>query len=140
MQSNIISSSTSNIVLQNSGDSISLCSFYNKWLVTNKNIKPPLTNIILYNQINTSSFNFNSIANGLLTLLTLDSNININLPIATSYNGVVIELIVANVIVPESIATLSLTNIITNRTSPIILSNISDKIKLLGNGTTWLII
>jgi len=140
MQSNIFNSSSSNIILQNSGDSVSLCSYNNKWLMIDKNIKPPIVNRINYNQIPTSSFSFNSIVNGLLTLLTLDSNITIDLPVATNYNGIVIELIVANVSVPSSSAILSLTNITTNRTSPITLSNISDKIKLLGNGTTWLII
>jgi len=139
MNSNIISSSSSNIVLQNSGDSVSLCSYNNKWLVIRQNIKP-LISIINYNKLNASSYSFNSIANGLLTLLTLDSNITINLPIATNYNGVVIELIVSNILIPSTVATILLNNITTNRSSPIILSNISDKIKLLGNGTSWLII
>lgn len=140
MSSNIISTSSSNIILQNNGDSISLCSYNNKWLVINQNIQPIANNPIIYNQINASSFSFNSIANGHLSLLTIDSNITINLPIATNYNGVVIELIIASVSVPSSSVTISLTNITTNKTTPIILSSISDKIKLLGNGTTWLII
>ena len=106
----------------------------------NQNILPLPKNPIMYNQINTSSFNFDSIANGHLTLLTLDSNININLPIATNYSGIVIELIVSNILVPSSNATISLTNIMTNKTSPIILSTISDKIKLLGTLNGWLVI
>ena len=140
MSSNIISTSSSNIILQNNGDSISLCSYNSKWLVINQNIQPLANNPIIYNQINASSFNFNSIANGHLSLLNLDGNITINLPIATNYNGIVIELIISNISIQSSSVTIPLTNITTNKTSPIILSNISDKIKLLGNGTTWLII
>jgi hypothetical protein len=140
MSSNIINTSNSNIILQNNGDSVSLCSYNNKWLMISKNIKPPVVNTILYNQVTTSSFSFNSIANGLLSLLTIDSNITISLPLATNFGGVVIELIIASVLVPSSSVTISLTNITTNRSTPIVLSNISDKIKLLGIGTTWLII
>jgi len=129
--------STSNLVLQNSGDTISFCSYNKQWLITGTNIKPPsVIPTKQYNQVNASSYTFNSINNGLLTVLNLDANLSISLPSAVSYNGYVIEMVVGSNINSRS-ANLLLGNVITSRTS-INLSNISDKIKLLGTLNGWL--
>lgn len=138
--SNIINR-ISNITLQNSGDTISLCSYQNSWLITNVYTKPPSIPIINYNQLNSSNYNFNNINNGLLTIVNLDANLSISLPTASTYNGYVIEMVIGNIanIANNNSVTLLSTNII-SRNSNIILSNISDKIKLLGTINGWLII
>ena len=132
-----------NLQLQNKGDSINLCSYNNSWLITGYNIQtaPSLVNpAVRYNNINASSFSFNAIANGLLTILNLDANLIINLPVSGPYNGYVVEMVVGNAnIVQNNTANLLVGNIITNK-SFINLSNISDKIKLIGTLNGWLVI
>lgn len=146
--SNIINN-VSNRVLQNKGDTISLCSYNNQWLITGYNVQttPTLVNpAVRYNNINASTFSFNSIANGLLTVLNLDANLTVNMPEADPYNGYIVEMVVGNVGQFGNIgnityysANLLIGNIITNQPS-IKLSNISDKIKLLGTLNGWLVI
>jgi hypothetical protein len=138
--SNIINN-VSNRVLQNKGDTISLCSYNNQWLITGYNVQttPTLVNpAVRYNSINASTFSFNSVANGLLTVLNLDANLTVNMPEADPYNGYIVEMVVGNVAENYS-ANLLIGNIITNQPS-INLSNISDKIKLLGTLNGWLVI
>jgi len=138
--SNILNN-VSNRVLQNKGDTISLCSYNNQWLITGYNVQttPTLVNpAVQYNSINASTFSFNSVANGLLTVLNLDANLTINMPEADPYNGYIVEMVVGNVAENYS-ANLLIGNIITNKQS-INLSNISDKIKLLGTLNGWLVI
>jgi len=146
--SNILNN-VSNRVLQNKGDTISLCSYNNQWLITGYNVQttPTLVNpAVRYNNINASTFSFNSIANGLLTVLNLDANLTVNMPVADPYNGYIVEMVVGNVGQFGNIgnityysANLLIGNIITNKPS-INLSNISDKIKLLGTLNGWLVI
>lgn len=141
--SNILNN-VSNRVLQNKGDTISLCSYNNQWLITGYNVQttPTLINpAVRYNSINASTFSFNSVANGLLTVLNLDANLTVNMPVSTAYNGYVVEMVVGNIgnIVQNHSANLLIGNIITNKQS-INLSNISDKIKLLGTLNGWLVI
>jgi len=141
--SNILNN-VSNRVLQNKGDTISLCSYNNQWLITGYNVQttPTLINpAVRYNNINASTFSFNSVANGLLTVLNLDANLTVNMPVSTAYNGYIVEMVIGNVgnIAQNHSANLLIGNIITNQQS-INLSNISDKIKLLGTLNGWLVI
>lgn len=141
--SNILNN-VSNRVLQNKGDTISLCSYNNQWLITGYNVQttPTLVNpAVRYNNINASTFSFNSVANGLLTVLNLDANLTVNMPEADPYNGYIVEMVVGNVgnIAEHHTANLLIGNIITNQQF-IELSNISDKVKLLGTLNGWLVI
>ena len=138
--SNILNNVSSNIQLSSVGDTVSLCSYNNAWLIINQSIKPPVTLVnpaIQYNQVNASTYSFNSIINGKLTVLNLNANLTINLPVTTDLDGYVIEIVVGNVSNMSSVSFLN-GNIINNPT--IGLSNISDKIKLLGTVSGWLVI
>jgi len=142
-KTNIINN-LSNLSLQNKGDNVNLTSYNNEWLITGYYIQttPKLVNpAVRYNNVNASNFSFNAIANGYLTVLNLDANIIINLPASQQYDGYIIEMVVGNVgnITQHHSANLSIQNIITNQPS-INLSNISDKIKLLGTLNGWLVI
>jgi len=140
--SNIQTIDTSNIILKNTGESVSLCSYNNNWLITNKNLR---TNpIINYNTLNASDYNLNNISgintllNGYLVVMNLNANVNIDLPSDIRYNGYNMDLVIGSV-TSSYRANLILSNITTNKSS-LILSNISDKIKLLCTGTKWLVI
>jgi hypothetical protein len=140
MTSNILTSSGDNLVLQNKGDSVSLCSYNNKWLVINKNITPISVTTINYNKMDVTSYLFSTLVNGKLTVLNIDSNITINLPVSTTYDGTVIDMVVSSVTAPYR-ANLLIGNILCNpSTSSLVLSNIADKIKLLATGSKWLIL
>jgi len=139
--SNILSSSQFNIILQTIGDSISLCSYNNKWIITNTNINQIATSPIYYNSLSTSQYNsetFNStLLNNQLTVLTVDSNTTISLPRSMYYDGKIIDLVVGQVI-NSSISNISNNYILPN--SQINLNNIGDKVKLLAKGDNWLIL
>jgi len=134
--SNISTSSNKNIILQNIGDSVSLYSFNNYWLLYNLNVTPVNTNILTYNNYAISSYEFNSFVNGYLSVVTIDKNMNIDLPISTNYNGLVFNMVVSN-IVNNSNINFVLSNITTNKNS-LVLSNVCDSIKLLCTGNKWL--
>jgi len=141
INSNILSSSQFNIILQTIGDSISLCSYNNKWIITNTNINQIATSLLSYNSLSTSQYNsqtFNStLLNNQLTVLTVDSNTTISLPPSMYYDGKIIDLVVGQVI-NSSISNISNNNILPN--SQINLNNIGDKVKLLAKGDNWLIL
>jgi hypothetical protein len=143
INSNILSSSQLNIILQTIGDSISLCSYNNKWIITNTNINQIATSPTYYNSLLTSQYiydseTFNStLLNNQLTVLTVNSNTTISLPSSYSNNGKIIDLVVGQVI-NSSISNISNNYILPN--SQINLNNIGDKVKLLANGHNWLIL
>jgi hypothetical protein len=141
MNSNIIITNTQNLVLQNKGDTINLCSYNKKWIVTNKNIQPIPNVKINYNNILSSGYDnntFSTLTNGKLNIFKIDSNINISLPSSSINDGIIIDMIVGNIINPF-VANVNVNNLITNKTS-IILSKNSDKLKLLGYESKWLVL
>jgi len=138
LSSNIITSDTINIVLQNTGDSISFYSYNKNWLLYNKNISAVQQNAISYNTMNSSSYDFNIATNGYVTILNLDKTITIDLPISYNYNGYIIDMVVSDVINNSNI-NFVLSNITTNK-NPLTLANVCDKIKLLCVGNRWLVI
>ena len=139
MKSNISATNTSNIVLQSIGDSVSLCSYNNKWLVINKNINELIPT---YNDITTSSYSNlptpSIFLNGKLSIININSvNANINLPASTGYDGKYVEIVVGANSAPYY-ANLILSNI-TCKQSSLVLSNIGDHVKLFGYNNKWLL-
>jgi hypothetical protein len=135
--SNISKTNTSNIVLQSIGDSVSLCSYNNKWVVINKNINQLIPT---YNDITTSSYSTPSVfLNGKLSIININSvNANINLPVSTGYDGTYVEMVVGANTSPYY-ANLILSNI-TCKQSSLVLSNIGDHVKLFGYNSKWLLV
>jgi hypothetical protein len=152
-----IATQSGNIVLQSVGDSISLIGYNSKWIVINTYIQnisyvetiPKIKyNIILASAYESDTTNsLKTFINGNISLLNLDQNITINLESNINNDGATIELIIShngdsNFNSFDYKATITKTNIIYNDTNSIslILTNISDRIKLLGVGTKWLVL
>jgi len=153
--SNILLQS-SNLVLQSVGDSISLVGHNNKWIVINSYIQsisyvetiPKIKyNIILASAYESDTTNsLKTFINGNISLLNLDQNIEIELESKMENDGATIELIIShngdsdfNSFNYE--ATINKTNIIYNdNIKSLKLTNINDRIKLLGVGTKWLVL
>lgn len=141
MNSNILTNNTQNLVLQNKGDTVNLCSYNKKWILVNKNIQPISNVKINYNNILASTYDnntFSTLTNGKLNIFKIDSNINISLPSSSLTDGIIIDMIVGNIINPY-VANVNINNIITNKSS-IILSQNSDKLKLIGYESKWLVL
>jgi hypothetical protein len=138
MTSNISATNTSNIVLQSIGDSVSLCSYNNKWIVIDQNINELIPT---YNDITTSLYsnlpNPSIFLNGKLSIINIDLNANINLPDSTGYDGKYVEMVVGANSWPYY-ANLILSNI-TCKQSSLVLSNIGDHVKLFGYNSKWLL-
>jgi hypothetical protein len=135
--SNLVTSVASNIVLQKVGDSVSLYSYNSKWLVYNTNIGTTKQNVLNYNILNASSYDFNVVTNGYLTVMTIDQYLTLDLPVNSNYNGYVIDMVISNIASLGSNINFVLSNITTNKNS-LTLSNISDHVKLLCTGNKWL--
>jgi len=135
--SNISATNTSNIILQSIGDSVSLCSYSNSWVVINQNINKLIPT---YNDITTSAYSTPSVfLNGKLSIININSvNANINLPASTGYDGTYIEMVVGANTSPYY-ANLILSNI-TCKQSSLVLSNIGDHVKLFGYNSKWLLV
>jgi hypothetical protein len=147
---------SSNIVLQSVGDSISLVGYINKWIVINSYIQSisyvETIPKVKYNIILASAYDSNTInslktfINGNISLLNLDQDITINLESNINNDGATIELIIShngdsNFNSFDYKATITKTNIIYNdNIGSLILTNISDRIKLLGVGDKWLVL
>lgn len=136
--SNLVTSVTSNILLQNVGDSLSLYSYNNKWLVYNYNISTTKKKTLTYNILNSSSYSFDVVTNGYLTIMTIDQQLlSVDLPVSTNYDGYVIDLVVSNIMTTGGNINFVLSNITTSK-NQITLSNICDNVKLLCTGNKWL--
>ena len=136
--SNLVTSVASNILLQNVGDSVSLYSYNNKWLVYNYNISTTKKKTLTYNILNSTSYNFDVVTNGYLTIMTIDQQLlSVDLPVSTNYNGYVIDLVVSNIMTTGGNINFVLSNITTSK-NQITLSNICDNVKLLCIGNKWL--
>ena len=133
--SNLVTSITANIDLKKVGDSVSLYSYNNKWLVYNYNISTTKQNILSYNVLNATSYDFNTVTNGYLTVMNIDTYLTLDLPININYNGLVIDMIISSV--TSGNINFILSNITTNK-NLLTLSNISDHVKLLCTGNKWL--
>ena len=127
----------SSITLKSIGDSISLHSYNNKWIITNKNINKiiPAYNIIYTNMYYDPSIYLN----GNVSILKLgDYNASIDLPSSVGYDGKYVEMFVQS-ITPSYNTTLVLSNITCTQTS-IIFKNIGDHVKLIGYKNKWLLV
>jgi hypothetical protein len=129
---NINTSSTSNILLQSKGDSVSFYSYNNQWLLFNKLINSS------YNDVNLGiSYNPNILLNGKLNILNVSANANINLPQSSLYNGNYLEMVVGSVN-NNSTANLFLGNISSSKNS-LIMSNVGDYVKFIAYNNQWLL-
>uniref|UniRef100_A0A6C0H1F4 Uncharacterized protein n=1 Tax=viral metagenome TaxID=1070528 RepID=A0A6C0H1F4_9ZZZZ len=153
-----IATQSGNIVLQSVGDSISLIGYNNKWIVINTYIQnisyvetiPKIKyNIILASAYNSDVINsLKTFINGNISLLNLDQDMTINLESNINNDGATIEIIISHngdsdfnsfnykaIINKKYIIYNYMTSI-----ESLILTNISDRIKLLGVGTKWLVL
>jgi len=138
ISANITTALSTNVVLQNVGDSVSFYSLNNKWLIYNYNFSAINKKKITYNNLAASSYSFDVVTNGYLTVMNVDQNLTIDPPVSIGYDGYVIDLVVSSV-TNDSNINFVLSNITSSKNS-ITLSNISDHVKLLCNGNKWLVI
>jgi hypothetical protein len=127
----------SSITLKSIGDSVSLHSYNNKWIITNKNINKiiPAYNIIYTNMYYDPSIYLN----GNVSILKLgDYNASINLPSSNGYDGKYVEMFVQSN-TPSSHINFILSNITCSKNS-IVFKNIGDHVKLIGYKNKWLLV
>lgn len=139
ISSNIYTQNTSNIVLQTQGDSLCLLSYNQKWQIVHQHIASTVNkNIVSYNDVSISNFNLPTILNGNLNVLNLDTTIEIDIPNDDKYNGLYLDLVVGSK-QQDYYFNLLLGNIITSKPS-LVLSNISDHVKLFKTSSKWLMV
>jgi len=143
ISSNILNSYGTNLILRSAGDTVSLMGYNKQWLVLSKQVTPVASSVVNpYNNIYTSAINYDLLLNGYLNIVTFDTTINrsINLPRATAYDGVYVDIVVGTK-ASTNTANLSLLmgNIISSSDS-IVLHNKSDRVKFIGTNGSWLLI
>lgn len=136
--SNVFSNYTSNLVLQTQGDSLSLLSYNNNWLIINQQIFSTTIPKNSYNDVNLTSLDPTVILNGNLSILNLDTTVEYDVPADSKYNGLYLDLLVGNQ-VNDYYLNLRLSNIITSKPA-LVLSNICDHVKLFKTSNKWIMV
>lgn len=136
--SNVFSSYTSNLVLQTQGDSLSLLSYNNNWLIINQQIFSTTIPKQSYNDVNLTSFDPTVILNGNLSILNLDTTLEYDVPADSKYNGLYLDLLVGGQI-NDYYLNLHLANIITSKPA-LVLSNICDHVRLFKTTNKWIMV
>jgi hypothetical protein len=143
ISSNILNAFGTNLILRSAGDTVSLMGYNNQWLVINKQTTSVAKSVVNnYNNLYTSSINYDLLLNGYLSIINFDTTINttINLPVSTAYDGVYVDLVVGQKsITNTSRINLLMGNIISSSDS-IVLDSVSDRVKLIGTQNKWLLI
>jgi hypothetical protein len=141
--SNILNSFGTNLLLRSVGDTVSLMGYNNQWLIINKQITPLASSVVNnYNNLYTSTINYDLLLNGYLNILNFDSTTSttINLPSLLIYDGVYVDIVVGQKdITNTSNVTFLMGNIIASSDN-MVLNNISDRIKFIGLQNKWLLI
>jgi len=143
ISSNILNAFGTNLILRSAGDTVSLMGYNNQWLVINKQVTPVASSVVnQYNNLYTSTYNYDLLLNGYLNIITFDTTTNssINLPVSTAYDGVYVDLVVGSKD-HRNLAKINMLmgNIMASNDS-IILNNISDRVKFIGTNGKWLLL
>jgi len=95
-----------------------------------------------YNNLYTSSINYDLLLNGYLSIINFDTTINttINLPVSTAYDGVYVDLVVGQKSITNTARINLLMGNIISSSDSIVLDSVSDRVKLIGTQNKWLLI